>query len=223
MYKQHFTFEVRIIFIYSFQGYVCQNNKEHEASSLEISASVVLRVMLWVMTFQNIAFQHPLWQSDVSKQQFLPDKGVSKKTIRQQASCVHCFTGRNLKDTYVRKTTASYLFHIAGRWAAAFAHWGEVKGSVSSLSPRGSTTQVVQVTPDEGISLSLCGVMSTAVMYAHMDKCAYVCFCYRKEMGRWTLHLSVGIGLLAVLLTCCCAEGEESELLHCLFLAVINV
>lgn len=28
-------------------------------------------------------------------------------------------------------------------------------------------------------------------------------------MGRWTLHLSVGLGLLAVLLTCCYAEGEE--------------
>ncbi|TKS90176.1 Integrin beta-4 [Collichthys lucidus] len=27
-----------------------------------------------------------------------------------------------------------------------------------------------------------------------------------KEMGRWTLHLSVGLGLLAVLLTCCYAE-----------------
>lgn len=28
----------------------------------------------------------------------------------------------------------------------------------------------------------------------------------RKEMGRWTLHLSVGLGLLAILLTCCYAE-----------------
>ena len=30
-------------------------------------------------------------------------------------------------------------------------------------------------------------------------------------MGRWTLHLSVGLGLLAVLLTCCYAEGEEAQ------------
>lgn len=34
-------------------------------------------------------------------------------------------------------------------------------------------------------------------------------------MGRWTLHLAVGLGLLAVLLSCCYAEGEESELINC--------
>ncbi|KAK2820914.1 hypothetical protein Q5P01_023873 [Channa striata] len=28
----------------------------------------------------------------------------------------------------------------------------------------------------------------------------------RREMGRWMVRLSVGLGLLAVLLTCCCAE-----------------
>lgn len=31
-------------------------------------------------------------------------------------------------------------------------------------------------------------------------------------MGRWTLHLSVGIALVAVLLTCSYAEGEKDQI-----------
>lgn len=30
-------------------------------------------------------------------------------------------------------------------------------------------------------------------------------------MGRWTPRLSAELGLLAVLLTCCCAQGEEAN------------
>lgn len=37
----------------------------------------------------------------------------------------------------------------------------------------------------------------------------FACLCSRKEMGRWTPLLSVGLGLLAALLTCCYAEGEN--------------
>lgn len=35
--------------------------------------------------------------------------------------------------------------------------------------------------------------------------------CYREEMGRWMSHVSVGLGLLLVLLTYCHAEGEEKS------------
>lgn len=94
----------------------------------------------------------------------------------------------------------------------------------AQLSTGGSSYTLVCGDLTRGfLSLSLsCGVMSTAVMYACMDECAYVCFRYRKEMGRWTLHLSVGLGLLAVLLTCCCAEGEESELINSFFFNLVN-
>lgn len=36
-----------------------------------------------------------------------------------------------------------------------------------------------------------------------------MCLCSRKEMERWKCHLSVGLGLLAILLSLCHAEGEE--------------
>lgn len=39
----------------------------------------------------------------------------------------------------------------------------------------------------------------------------FVCLRSRKEMGRWMPLLSVALGLLAALLTCCYAEGESSS------------
>lgn len=42
-------------------------------------------------------------------------------------------------------------------------------------------------------------------------------------MGRWTLHLSVGLGLLAVLLTCCYAEGTEDQNHNYFFVTTSNL
>lgn len=36
----------------------------------------------------------------------------------------------------------------------------------------------------------------------------FTCVCCRKAMGRWALHLSAGLGLLAVLLMSSYAEGK---------------
>lgn len=46
----------------------------------------------------------------------------------------------------------------------------------------------------------------------NVDREVFVCLCSRKAMGRWMPHLSVGLGLLAALLTCCYAEGESPDL-----------
>lgn len=42
-----------------------------------------------------------------------------------------------------------------------------------------------------------------------VNNMSIICFCYRKEMGKWTFHLSVVLGLLVILLISCYAEGEE--------------
>jgi len=63
------------------------------------------------------------------------------------------------------------------------------------------------------LSLSLCIVVDfRCILYMciHVYECIFVYFSVcRREMGRWALRLSVGLGLLAVLVTYCHAEGEE--------------